>query len=91
MDAFVTGLFCFRLLRLRGYKAKREVWREGRKFDFQTRTHWMIWSNIETEGAIFALRAISNAVFTRDTFTWGKLTFLLYCVTFSIVKCIYLT
>ena len=26
------------------------------------------------------------AVFTRDTFTWGKLTFLLYCVTFSIVK-----
>ena len=24
----------------------------------------------------------SNTVFTRDTFTWGKLTFLLYCVTF---------
>ena len=34
---------------------------------------------------------LCNAVFTRDTFTWGKLTFLLYCVTFSIVKCIYLT
>ena len=29
----------------------------------------------------------TNAVFTRDTFTrWGKLTFLLYCVTISIVK-----
>ena len=25
-------------------------------------------------------------MFTQDTFTWGKLTFLLYCVTFSIVK-----
>ena len=27
--------------------------------------------------------ARTDAVFTRDTFTWGKLTFLLYCVTFS--------
>ena len=26
------------------------------------------------------------AVFTQDTFSRGKLTFLLYCVTFSIVK-----
>ena len=25
----------------------------------------------------------TNAVFIQDTFTWGKLTFLLYCVTFS--------
>ena len=33
----------------------------------------------------------NNAMFTRDTFTWGKLTVLLYCATFSIVKCIYLT
>ena len=28
----------------------------------------------------------TDAVVTRDTFTWGKLTFLSYCVTFSIVK-----
>ena len=28
----------------------------------------------------------SYAVFTRDTFAWGKLNILLYCVTFSIVK-----
>ena len=28
----------------------------------------------------------ANAVFTRDTFTRGKLTFLLHCVTFSVVK-----
>ena len=27
-------------------------------------------------------RAWTYALFTRDTFTWGKLTFLLYCVTF---------
>ena len=27
----------------------------------------------------------SYAVYTRDTFTWGKLTFLLYCVTFSMI------
>ena len=26
---------------------------------------------------------VTNAVFTRETFTWGTLTFLLYCVTFS--------
>ena len=32
------------------------------------------------------VRKTSYAVFTRDTFTRGKLTFLLYCVTFSIVK-----
>ena len=28
------------------------------------------------------VKEITDAVFTRDTFTWGKLTFLLYCVTF---------
>ena len=28
------------------------------------------------------LSNITNAVFTRDIFTWGKLTFLSYCVTF---------
>ena len=28
----------------------------------------------------------SYAVFTRDTFTWSKLAFLLYCITFLMVK-----
>ena len=27
----------------------------------------------------------AHAVFTRDTFTWGKLTFLLHCITFSML------
>ena len=35
---------------------------------------------------VLSLRRFTTAVFTRDTFTCGKLTFLLYCVTFSIVK-----
>ena len=34
----------------------------------------------------FLTGELSYTVFTRDTFTRGKLPFLLYCVTFSIVK-----
>ena len=34
----------------------------------------------------FVFSTITHAVFTRDTFTLGKLTFLLYCIRFSIVK-----
>ena len=35
---------------------------------------------------IFWSHSFTYAVFTQDTFTWGTLTFLLYCVTFSVVK-----
>ena len=31
----------------------------------------------------YRMLRMANAVFTRDKFTWGKLTFLLYCVTFG--------
>ena len=37
-------------------------------------------------GLFFKMCLIDLAVFTRDTFTWSKLTLLLYCITFSIVK-----
>ena len=41
---------------------------------------------VPLEGRLYVRESFSIAVFTRDTCTWGKLTFILYCVTFSIVN-----
>ena len=44
------------------------------------------WPYFKSHCIVFKICRGTYAVFTRDAFTWGKLTFLLYCVTFSIVK-----
>ena len=45
-----------------------------------------IWKGLLINITSAKIALYSYVVFTRDTFTWDKSTFLLYCVAFSIVK-----